>query len=443
MGIHRRACITNAKFIYQKEGDHLEGKLKYFQHRDDRDTHIRQHDEDGNPIRRWVDRGLGDNYATIARNCNRLATQDLKNNVGARTLVISPQVDYMQALPSDRREAVMAELTETAVENWFEAMNLPAAEYAFVVHRGNVQTERPDEVEQAPEEFVHSHVVLAATVPGLTQDRDDYKVYKEQLEKLHRAGANEMERIWTRELGADRVQELNQNLDELTERLQAIDAEREQEALEAAMPDPYERDEALLEIYQSAGIDPPSDLLERVYDARDRLDPVEELRGLGFDIPQDEDVDVLQDLRDIGFDIPHDDELDPVQELRDLGFDIPHDEDVDVLQDLRDMGFDIPHDDPSDNWTDVQRDVVEVASELGLNVSDLDMEPVDDQGAQVYRDAGLFSSRDDLTPEEQMEEAVEVLRELGFDIPDEHIDVPDEPTTDVEPERTDIPDMDL
>jgi hypothetical protein len=77
-------------------------------------------DEAGNPVRRWIDRGLGDNHATIANRCQRLATGGLSSNVSARTLVLSPQIEFMQAIPAARRAAVMEELTEATVDRWFE-----------------------------------------------------------------------------------------------------------------------------------------------------------------------------------------------------------------------------------------------------------------------------------------------------------------------------------
>ncbi|MEL6406467.1 MAG: hypothetical protein AAFR81_19010 [Chloroflexota bacterium] len=385
MPLHQRAMIANQKFIYKKEGDHLAGKLKYFQHRNDRNTHVRQHDDEGNPIRRWVDHGLGSSHSAIATSCAALATTGLTNDVGARTLVLSPQVEFMQAIAPDRRAAVMEELTEATVDRWFEAMNLPTAEYAFVVHQGEVKTDRPDEIEQEDREFVHSHVVLAATVPGLMEDRDNYKVYKEQLELLHQASADEMERIWTRELGAERVAELNQDLQDLTERLQAIDEERERAAIEQATPTPHEIDETMLEIYQATGIEPPEDLLERVYDAREAevaQDPVAGLRALGFDIP-DEEVDILRDLEALGFDIPRD----PIQQ----------DLDDDVVALARELGFDIPDDELVEQLQEEDFDLLQAYRDLGFIIPDDDMEV----------------GRDDL------EEIIEELRDLGFDIPDD------------------------
>jgi hypothetical protein len=79
-----------------------------FQYRDDRRTHIKQ----VVGKRRWVDKGLGKTYGAINKNCQALATDNLKKNVAARTLVISPEMSFMQALPEARRIPVLAELTE-------------------------------------------------------------------------------------------------------------------------------------------------------------------------------------------------------------------------------------------------------------------------------------------------------------------------------------------
>ena len=96
MAMHRRSVITNAKFIYKRDSKQLRGKLRYFQYRDNKHDHLSQHDEHGEPVRRWVDRGLGTYHAEIARNCEASATQDLANDVSARTLVISPQMGKCQ-----------------------------------------------------------------------------------------------------------------------------------------------------------------------------------------------------------------------------------------------------------------------------------------------------------------------------------------------------------
>lgn len=219
-----------------------------FQYRDDRHTHVAQRGR-----RRWVDRGLGSRYGEIYDRCQSLATTHLNKNVAARTLVISPEILFMQALPAERRVAVLAELTESAVDRWFETLDLPTAEHSYVIHRGESKHERPDgTIKDMPAggEFLHSHVVLAATVPGLQQEREPYWVGKQQIPLLHEVARLEMERIWTRELGHERVLELNAELEAKTQQLEQLDQERTQ---------PVTR-EVLEDLYRTLGFEPPDDL---------------------------------------------------------------------------------------------------------------------------------------------------------------------------------------
>jgi hypothetical protein len=401
MGLSNRCIIANQKFIYKKEGDHLKGKLKYFQHRDDKDTHIQQRDEKGNPIRRWEDRGLGDTYNKIARNCLNFATSGLKNDVGARTLVLSPQVEFMAAIPPDMRLAVMAELTDATVERWFEAMRIPPAEYVFVVHQGEVKTDRPDGVKQQNKEFVHSHVVLAATTPGLIQDRENYKIYKEQLEQLHQVSTEEMERIWTRELGLQRVQALNQDLEELTETLRQIDLEKSQIVQPNQDHSQQAIDEAMLELYEVTMLEPSVDLLARVYDAR---------------LAQATDFDPIAELLDLGFEIEHE-EPTPIRDMEAMGFDFSGMTEINVQKDVvaiaRDLGFEIPQE-TSHELTDKELDILD-----------------------VYRDLGFMIPDDEFMPSDELEDILEDMRALGFEIPT----VDD---VDIEPElQPEMPDLDM
>ena len=238
MAMHRRGIITNAKFIYRRDGKQLRGKLRYFQYRDNKRDHIVQRDEHGEPLRRWVNRGLGAYHAEIARNCESLATEDLVQDVSARTLVISPQIDLMQAIPPERQEQVIAELTDTIVEGWFGAMDAPTPAYSFVIHHGETANERPNgrpkEVD-GNREFLHTHVILAATVPGLETERETYKVYSDQLRTLHDVGRETMERIWERELGRERVQALNRDLEALTQELAALDHQHDLDVIRQAL----------------------------------------------------------------------------------------------------------------------------------------------------------------------------------------------------------------
>jgi hypothetical protein len=234
--MHRRAIITNVKFAYLQDHKALQGKLKYFQHREDKHlAQLARSDEFGNPISRWTDRGLGDGHENILRGCLDSATTDLKKNVAARLLVIAPEVHFMEAIPQDKRASIMRELTSATVETWFDKMGLPAADYAFVIHESEPSRQRPDGQEKderdLSDSYFHSHVVLSATVPGLDQERQTYRVYENQIRQLHEAGREAMEQIWTRELGPERVAELDAELEARTQRYLALDAERLAESL--------------------------------------------------------------------------------------------------------------------------------------------------------------------------------------------------------------------
>lgn len=227
-----------------------------FQYRDDKHQPIRQ----GSGKRRWVNQGLGQSYAEINRNCQQLATHNLKKNIAARTLVISPEIDFMQAIPESRRVAVLAELTESTMEHWFDSMNLPTVEHSYVVHRGQSLDRMPDGSPKdlpAKQEFLHSHVVMAATVPGLEKDRKRYYLGKKQLPLLHSAARSEMERIWTRELGPERLQELNAELGIKAQRLSELKQVREQEKLQGQMPDQQTIQQAMHDLYEALGLDLP------------------------------------------------------------------------------------------------------------------------------------------------------------------------------------------
>jgi hypothetical protein len=234
--MHQRSLITNLKFTYKDQRRKLLKLAKYYQHRNDKDgaSHVHQYDAYGQKVERWVDGGLGNHYRDVVDNCLNFATDNLKRDVGSRLLVIGPEVNLMQALPEERRSDILRELTENTLEAWFERMNLPTAEYSYVLHESQASETRPDgrlkDAENLSNTYLHSHVVLAATVPGFEQDRQAYKVYDKQISWLHEAGREAMEQIWTRELGAERVAELNAELEARTQRYLELEAEQERQA---------------------------------------------------------------------------------------------------------------------------------------------------------------------------------------------------------------------
>ena len=104
-------------------------------------------------------------------------------------------------------------------------------------HDSQPSDERPDgrlKDDGHADSYLHSHVVMAPTVPGLVEERERYGVYEKQISWLHQAGRDAMASIWERELGVDRYAELQAELVERDRYQRALDAEHERRELEAA-----------------------------------------------------------------------------------------------------------------------------------------------------------------------------------------------------------------
>lgn len=229
-----RAMITNAKFAYQRDSKSLKYKLKYFQHRNDKDgaSHVKQFDAHGKRVQRWVDGGLGSHYREIFANCLATSTKNLKNDISARLFVFAPETHLIEAIDPTKRVAVMRELTHSTLDLWFDKMDLPTPEYAFVIHESSPSDRLPDGQMKSDKDrsdsYLHAHVIVSATVEGL-EKRENYWVFSKQIHQLHEAGREALASIWTRELGAERVAELDLFLDQ-----------REQLALERGIAPPDE-----------------------------------------------------------------------------------------------------------------------------------------------------------------------------------------------------------
>jgi hypothetical protein len=235
--VHVRSVTTNIKFAYKDQKKKLHRLLKYFQYRNDKSSaeHVRQWDEFGQRIERWHDCGLGTQHHEILENVLDLATDSLKRDVGARLLVIGPEVSLMQAIDPDKRVNVLRELTEKTLDNWFERMDLPTPEFSYVVHESQPSETRPDgrlKDEMQTQSYLHTHVVLAPTVTGLERERELYKVYDKQVRWLHEAGRDAIQEIWEREIGVEQFAELQVELSERDLRQKELDRQHEQTELE-------------------------------------------------------------------------------------------------------------------------------------------------------------------------------------------------------------------
>ena len=152
---------------------------------------------------------------------------------------------------------------------------------------------------QRTEAYYHSHVVLAATIPGLEQEREGYKVYSDEgrvpktpglnavtLTGVHESARDNMAMIWERELGRDRVQSLNQDLEQLTQALEQKDIER-------SIPDPLTIESTTRDLRQFFGLEPETgsvhDLAQPLSDQTNRPVLAEPDRAAAF--PTRDEID--------------------------------------------------------------------------------------------------------------------------------------------------------
>ncbi|MDX2138846.1 MAG: hypothetical protein SF123_12200 [Chloroflexota bacterium] len=150
----------------------LRATLKYLQFRDRRNNHLaRTHG-----VERWRDRGLGIHHGDIYRGCDALQSP----HVLAWTWVISPAPDVLALVPERDRRALLDELTERVVEDYYAARGLDAPEYSYVLH--NARTKSSGETQ----EHLHTHVVLPGTVPTAAERLPFYNNARQGHDRLFR-----------------------------------------------------------------------------------------------------------------------------------------------------------------------------------------------------------------------------------------------------------------
>lgn len=131
----------------------LKATLKYLQFRDQRNNHLAQ----SRTYERWQDRGLGLHHRAIYQRCTALQSK----HVLAWTWVISPAPDLMALVPAEERRALLHDLTERVVEDYYTERGFDVPEYSYLLHSA---TTRPTADEPA-QEHLHTHVILPGTAP--------------------------------------------------------------------------------------------------------------------------------------------------------------------------------------------------------------------------------------------------------------------------------------
>jgi len=190
----KQGVIANVKYQSAKgTGAHkLKAILRYVQYRDDRDGHIPQQ----HGLERWVDHGLGDNFQTIASNCEAFKSE----HVQAFTLVINPNPDLVAFIPEDGRETFVRELTERTLEGVFEARGMDPPQWAYALHRRETSEDGRDNP--------HTHIILPGTYESWA-DGGRLPLYfnnrknENHIEMLHKAAQQQMEVLLERYVGPD------------------------------------------------------------------------------------------------------------------------------------------------------------------------------------------------------------------------------------------------
>jgi hypothetical protein len=169
---------------------HLRGKLRYFQYRNDKADHVPHPRGKGRPGR-WRDMGLGSNYGEILKSCQALQSKD----VLAWTWVVSPAPDLMALVPEAERRDFVQALTESVVNEYYEARGVDVPAYSYVLH---------DRDTEAGEQQLHSHVVLPGLVETVMGTQPFYNNKREgHVDLFNRIADRQFEQALDRTIGQD------------------------------------------------------------------------------------------------------------------------------------------------------------------------------------------------------------------------------------------------
>ena len=157
----------------------LKATLKYLQFRDKRNNHLAK----SRDYERWQDRGMGVSHGEIYRNCDTLQSK----HVLAWTWVISPAPDLMELVPQDERRALLYELTERVVEDYYIERDFDVPEYSYVAHTAKTKVKNG----APPQEHMHTHVILPGTVPSTAERLPVYNNATKGHDRLFREIASQ------------------------------------------------------------------------------------------------------------------------------------------------------------------------------------------------------------------------------------------------------------
>jgi hypothetical protein len=133
----KQMVVANVQYKKPTQDDtkRQKGLLRYLTYRDGRTGHIKQR----GGVERWHDLGLGRTLQEVAQRCEAYKS----DHVLAFTLVFNANPELMHMVSVEQREQFVCELTEQALEQFFEARGIESGvEASYVLHHRN--SENPE-----------------------------------------------------------------------------------------------------------------------------------------------------------------------------------------------------------------------------------------------------------------------------------------------------------
>jgi hypothetical protein len=150
----KQMCIANLQYKKPSDDGAKQSKnlLRYLTYRESRDEaarHVAGRE-------RWVDHGMGGSVAEIGQRCDDLKSE----HVLTFSLVMNPNPDLIAMVAPEDREQFVRELTESVVDDFFEARGLDTGvEFSYVLHH-----RLTDDLQVPGLHDPHTHIVLPGTV---------------------------------------------------------------------------------------------------------------------------------------------------------------------------------------------------------------------------------------------------------------------------------------
>ncbi len=194
----KQMVVANVRYKKPTPGDakRQKGLLRYLTYRDGRTEHIKQR----GGVERWHDLGLGHTLQDVAQRCEAYKS----DHVLAFTLVFNANPELMHMVPVEQREQFVCELTEQALEQFFEARGIESGvEASYVLHHRNSENPQSPGLHDP-----HTHIILPGTYFDEGQGQRENLFFsrnkrENHIELLHRTTEGVMVGLMDRYVGLE------------------------------------------------------------------------------------------------------------------------------------------------------------------------------------------------------------------------------------------------